>query len=333
MLSPRLTNCPECANIPNLLQEIDCKLAEYANALFNNVVFMLNQSVPAGIMIQLIAYKRILTYKNCNPDYIYEVSINRIASKVKLLTLGCNVKPMYIPTPTTSTTSTSTTCIPITTTTSSTSTSTSTSTSSSTTTTTTSVDPCLDCVTHDLTIGTQIWTGCNLDVTTYRNGDLIPEVTDPATWTVLTTGAWCYYENNSVNGPTYGKMYNWYAVTDPRGLAPIGYHIPTQSEWTILTTFLGGSTVAGGALKQQGFCHWLSQNTATNSSGFSALGGGNRSTGGGFFGSLGLYGNFWSTSQYNSTASYFLSLLVSNNSATIQVANNIDGQSMRLIKD
>lgn len=108
MLLPRLTNCPECANIPNLLQEIDCKLAEYANGLYNNITFMLNQSVPAGIMIQLIAYRRILTYKNSNPDYIYEVSINRIASKVKLLTLGLNVKSIYTSTPGECTTSTST---------------------------------------------------------------------------------------------------------------------------------------------------------------------------------------------------------------------------------
>jgi len=117
MLSPRLTNCPECASIPDLIKEIDCKLADYANGLYNNISYMLNQSVPAGTMIQLIAYKRILTYKNCNPDYIQDVSVNRIASKVKLLTLGCNVKPIYTPTPTTSTTSTSTTCIPTTTTT------------------------------------------------------------------------------------------------------------------------------------------------------------------------------------------------------------------------
>jgi uncharacterized protein (TIGR02145 family) len=201
------------------------------------------------------------------------------------------------------------------------------------TTTTTTVDPCLDCVAHDLTIGTQTWTGCNLDVTTFRNGDPIPEVTDPSAWIGLTTPAWCYYDNNSVNGPTYGKLYNWYAVNDPRGLAPVGYHIPSDTEWTTLTTFLGGSTVAGGALKQQGFCHWLTQNTATNSSGFSGLPGGYRSTGGLFFTSVGTYGNFWSTSQYDPTASYFLNLYVADNTATIQVANNIDGQSVRLIKD
>lgn len=106
MLSPRLTDCPECANIPNLLKEIDCRLAYYANGLYNNITFMLNQSVPAGIMIQLIAYKRILTYKNYNPNYISDISINRIASKVKLLTLGCVSTPFIDPCASTTTTTT-----------------------------------------------------------------------------------------------------------------------------------------------------------------------------------------------------------------------------------
>ena len=135
MLTPRLTNCPECADIPNLLKKIDCKLAEYANGLYNNVVFMLNQVVPAGAMIQLLAYKRILTYKQCNPDYLADFCMDKIVSKVIRLTSGCYIKPIFTPTPTTSTTSTSTTCQPPTTTTSS---STSTSTSTSTTTSTTS---------------------------------------------------------------------------------------------------------------------------------------------------------------------------------------------------
>ena len=143
MLTPRLTNCPECADIPNLLKKIDCKLAEYANGLYNNVVFMLNQVVPAGAMIQLLAYKRILTYKQCNPDYLSDFCIDKIISKVIRLTLGCDIRPIFTPIPTTSTTSTSTTCTPLTTTTTSSSTSTSTSTStsstSSTTTTTTTV--------------------------------------------------------------------------------------------------------------------------------------------------------------------------------------------------
>src|SRR4030095_15485991 len=97
-----------------------------------------------------------------------------------------------------------------------------------------------DCSAVLTTICDQDWMVKNLDVTTYRNGDIIPEVTDPTVWAALTTGAWCYYENNSTNGTTYGKLYNWYAVNDPRGLAPTGWHVPTDAEWTTLSTCLGG---------------------------------------------------------------------------------------------
>jgi hypothetical protein len=85
MLSPRLTNCPECASIPVLIADIDCKLASLANNLYNNVVFMLNQPVPGGVMLDLINYRRILVYKYCNPDYAAPFTVNMIASKVKLL--------------------------------------------------------------------------------------------------------------------------------------------------------------------------------------------------------------------------------------------------------
>ena len=121
-------------------------------------------------------------------------------------------------------------------------------------------------------IGTQIWMTRNLTVSQYRNGDIIPEVTDPAAWAALTTGAWCYYNNDPANGPIYGKLYNWYAVNDSRGLAPNGYHIPTTTEWTTLTNTLGGLSLAGGDLKEAGITHWSDPNTgATNNSGFTGL--------------------------------------------------------------
>jgi hypothetical protein len=85
MLSPRLTNCPECASIPVFIADIDCKLASLANNLYNNVVFMLNQPVPGGVMLDLINYRRILAYKYCNPDYAAPFTVNMIASRVKLL--------------------------------------------------------------------------------------------------------------------------------------------------------------------------------------------------------------------------------------------------------
>lgn len=137
-------------------------------------------------------------------------------------------------------------------------------------------------------------------MTTYRNGDIIPEVTDPSIWETLTTGAWCYYNNDSSNGPIYGKLYNWFAVTDPRGLAPVGYHVPSDAEWTILSTYLGGegvSGVAGGKMKEVGLCHWDAPNTgATNESGFAGLPGGYNWYNAGFY-NIGIQANFWSSTE------------------------------------
>jgi uncharacterized protein (TIGR02145 family) len=87
-------------------------------------------------------------------------------------------------------------------------------------------------------IGNQEWTTKNLNVSKYRNGDNIPEVKDPQKWANLKTGAWCYYNNDPENGKIYGKLYNWYAVNDPRGLAPDGFHIPSKKEWEELRSFL-----------------------------------------------------------------------------------------------
>ena len=153
-----------------------------------------------------------------------------------------------------------------------------------------------------VTIGTQVWATINLDVVTYRNGDIIPQVTDAAAWAGLTTGAWCYYNNDAANGAIYGKLYNWYAVNDTRGLAPTGWHVPTDAEWTTLTTTLGGESVAGGKLKSVGATRWTTPNTsATNESGFSGLPGGYRSNSGAFY-AIGTSGNWWSFTEYNTNA-------------------------------
>lgn len=132
-------------------------------------------------------------------------------------------------------------------------------------------------------IGNQVWMKKNLDVTKYSNGDTIPEVTDSTEWVNLTTGAWCYYENNSANGAVYGRLYNFYAVHDPRGLAPAGWHIPDLNETFLLADSLGGFFTAGGKMKEQGTAHWQNPNTgADNSSGFTALPGGIRYADAGF---------------------------------------------------
>ena len=165
------------------------------------------------------------------------------------------------------------------------------------------------CDNPDVEICGKIWMGCNLDVDTYRNGDPIPEVTNATQWANLKTGAWCYYNNDPVNSEIYGKLYNWYAVNDPRGLAPDGWHIPTDSEWTELENCLGGSSVAGGKLKSTGTIEggdglWVSPNAgATNEIGFSALPGGYRKDNGAFD-AVGGYGGWWSATEYGATAAW-----------------------------
>ncbi|CAN5801638.1 fibrobacter succinogenes major paralogous domain-containing protein [soil metagenome] len=142
-------------------------------------------------------------------------------------------------------------------------------------------------------IGTQVWMKKDLTTSNYRNGDKIPQVKDLAKWAKLTTGAWCWYNND----PRYGKLYNWYAVNDPRGLAPVGWHIPTDADWNSLTAYLGGFTVAGGKMKETGTTHWLTPNAdATNSSGFTALPGGLRYDQGQFI-DVGHYGYWWSANE------------------------------------
>ena len=135
--------------------------------------------------------------------------------------------------------------------------------------------PTVPIMANEVQIGNQIWMTKNLNVSHYRNGDIIPEVTDPTQWRDITTGAWCYYNNDTANGTVYGKLYNSYAVTDSRGLAPMGWHIPSQPELELLITYLGGSVVAGGKLKSK--TGWQSPNSgATNSTGFTGLPAGSR---------------------------------------------------------
>jgi uncharacterized protein (TIGR02145 family) len=130
---------------------------------------------------------------------------------------------------------------------------------------------------NTVTIGTQVWMVENLKTTKYRNGDPIPNVTDEIQWSNLTTGGYCNYDNDISNVTTYGRLYNWYAVNDSRNIAPIGWHVATDAEWTTLTDYLGGENVAGSKLKEFGTAHWQSPNDdATNESGFTALPGGDR---------------------------------------------------------
>ena len=146
-------------------------------------------------------------------------------------------------------------------------------------------------------IGSQCWMAENLKTTKYRNGDAIPNVTDNTTWSALITGALCNYNNDANNMTTYGRLYNWYAVSDSRNIAPVGWHVPTDVELTTLTDYLGGLSIAGNKLKEPGTTHWASPNTgAVNETGFTALPGGYRVSSGSFS-NLGNNGYWWSSTE------------------------------------
>jgi uncharacterized protein (TIGR02145 family) len=146
-------------------------------------------------------------------------------------------------------------------------------------------------------IGTQVWMAENLDVSTFRNGDTIPHAKTDGEWVNAAENkqpAWCYYNNNPTNGSKYGKLYNWWAVSDSRSLAPSEWHIPTDEEWTILVDLLGGESEAGKQLKNSE--GWGDLLRATNKSGFSGLPGGYRGYSGQFQ-DLNRFGNWWTSSE------------------------------------
>jgi uncharacterized protein (TIGR02145 family) len=197
---------------------------------------------------------------------------------------------------------------------------------------------------HVVRIGDQWWLLENLKVTHYNNGDTIPNVTDNGIWSGTTLGAYCNYNNDTTNVATYGRLYNWYAVNDIRNIAPVGWHVPTDDEWKQLEMYLGMSqsqanatgwrgTDEGGKLKEAGTIHWIFPNTgATNSSGFTALPGGYRSSNGSFY-DVGYVGNWWSSTEYNSGSAWQRRLYYT----YIQVGNEYfekhGGFSVRCVRD
>jgi uncharacterized protein (TIGR02145 family) len=226
-----------------------------------------------------------------------------------------------------------------------------------------------------VTIGKQIWHAKNLNVFTFRNGDPIPEAKTDEEWSWASDNeqpAWCYYNNDPANGSKYGKLYNWYAVNDPRGLAPAGYHIPTKAEWDALTVYLGGEDIAGNAMKSTS--GWRSYTTGgsktcpncetwdpeyrrrgatcrvckdtrlvsvptlthfgngSNSSKFSGLPGGSR-WGNGQFNGIGDFGNWWSSRLYHDTNAWFCNLNYKNGFVYRHHIEMGEGYSVRCIKD
>jgi uncharacterized protein (TIGR02145 family) len=139
-------------------------------------------------------------------------------------------------------------------------------------------------------------------VSKFRNGDVIPEAKTYEEW--RNAGhrglpAWCYYENKTENGEKYGKLYNWFAVNDPRGLAPDGWHVPSDNEWSILIDFLGGNDIAGKKMKSTSGWNKISlfkSGNGSNESGFTGLPGGYRDNDGSYY-DIGTIGYWWSSSE------------------------------------
>ena len=193
-----------------------------------------------------------------------------------------------------------------------------------------------------ITVCNQIWSSENITVSTYRNGDLIPQVTDPIQWSSLTTGAWCWYNNDSISYSKYGKLYNWYAVNDPRGLAPQGWHIPSNSDWNKMVKCLDPSadtacfgcyqsTTVGGPMKSSN--GWPNTGNGSNSSGFSALPGGSRRANGNFDFLAGYNAFWWCSNEETSSTAWIRYLTSSTNTIFNDHLNKAIGNSVRVVRD
>lgn len=178
-------------------------------------------------------------------------------------------------------------------------------------------------------IGSQCWTKENLKTTKYNDNLIIENVTEDTLWNNLLSGAWSYYDNDSENNSTFGKLYNWYAVNTGK-LCPTDWHIPTTEEWTTLTDFLGGTESAGGDMKTT--TEWDAPNTgATNSSGFSAYPGGVRFLSG--FLLMGANAFWWSSSDGDLLNAWYRSLASNGSNITKSTNGKSQGFSCRCIKD
>jgi uncharacterized protein (TIGR02145 family) len=186
---------------------------------------------------------------------------------------------------------------------------------------------------HTVIIGSQVWMAENLEVAHYRNGDTIPSPNDSAQWSYRTTGAYCRYNVFRDPSTINDKLYNWFTVNDSRKIAPEGWHVPNDSDWNVLITYLGGETVTGGKLKEIGTSHWASPNTdASNTSGFTALPDGLLNYYGKFT-AMGSYGYWWSTTAYDTQEANYQSVNYSNGTITRNHFYKTYGLSVRCIKD
>ena len=185
-------------------------------------------------------------------------------------------------------------------------------------------------------IGNQEWMAGNFELTSFRNGDAIPEAQSGEEWEKAGKQgkpAWCYYQVDPANGIRNGKLYNWYAVNDSRGIAPKGWHIPSAAEWQTLIDLSGGGEIAGGKLKETGTAHWKSPNTgATNDNGFSALPGGFRDGAGSFF-NQGYFAAFWTATECGRISALGRHLSRGDTKVYLDCIGKSYGFSVRCIRD
>ena len=203
-----------------------------------------------------------------------------------------------------------------------------------------------------VTIGSQVWMVENLKTTKYRNGDLIPNVTDGIQWGNLTTGGYCNYNDDSAIGNKHGKLYNWYAMNDSRNIAPIGWHVPSDADWSKLTIYIGANLGTSGTFEKAlaSKTDWVNSTKSgavgndlskNNTSGFTALPGGFRYEGGNSsengYRDVGNYGYWWLTGVsdeggglhgiYNVFVSY------NDSDSDYRAYSKESGLSIRCIKD
>lgn len=171
----------------------------------------------------------------------------------------------------------------------------------------------------------------NLKTTKYRDGSAITYIADNTAWFTQTAGAYGWYNEIISKKDTYGLLYNWYAVVDSRDLCPSGWHVPTDTEWTTLTDYLGGASFSGGKLKATTL--WESPNTgANNSSGFTALPGGLRAEYGNYS-NMGCNGYWWSGSEFNSSLAWLRELWFDQSDIQRGGINKYYGFSVRCLKN
>lgn len=187
-----------------------------------------------------------------------------------------------------------------------------------------------------ITIGTQTWMAENLRAKTYNDGTEIKNITGKYDWPNLTSGGYCNFNNTTNNDTiaTYGMLYNWNAVGSGK-LAPKGWHVSTDAEWTTLTDYLGGESVAGSKLKETGIIHWASQNSvATNETGFTALPGGWRYEDG-IFHYMGDYSGFWCANEHEiyTTLSWYRLMHKDGINVFRDFMPKKNGYSVRCVKD